>query len=200
MIRDRLRALVQRLSPARQFAREGAARWRALPARDRTAVGIAVLAATLAFLWLVLARPALDTVARWQRDLPKLQAQSAELDQLLAGVPVARAAPGVAEPLQAGLDRAGLRGLYGLQDAVADAPPAAGKASPAKAWRIEFAEPVPAGQVFSWLMAVAARGDVEIVRAALDRVDGAEDPATGSQGLVRGVVDVQSRQLNKDGQ
>lgn len=164
MIRDRLRALVHRMSPARQFAREGAGRWRALLARDRTAVGIAVLVTTLAFLWLVLARPALDTVARWQRDLPKLQAQSAELDQLLAGVPVARAARGVAEPLQAGLDRAGLRGLYGLQDAAADAPPAAGKASPAKAWRIEFAEPAPAGQVFSWLMAVAARGDVEIVR------------------------------------
>jgi len=193
----RLRLLARVLDPARQWVREGATRWRALPARDRFAVGTAALVMALAFLWLALTRPALDTVAQWRRDLPKLQAQSAELDRILAGVPVAGPRAGAeAEPLQAGLDRAGLQGFYKVHDIVADAPAATGsKPLPAKAWRIEFTGPAPAAQVFSWLLAVSARSDLEVVRADLERVDGSADP----QGPVRGAVDLQSTQINKDG-
>ncbi|HEX7868282.1 MAG TPA: type II secretion system protein GspM [Variovorax sp.] len=200
MIADRLRPLGQRLKPLQRVVQEGATRWRALPSRDRFAVGAAALLVVLAFLWLALTRPALDAVARWQQELPKLRAQSAELDRLLAGVPSARGGgTGPSESPQAGLDRAGLKGLYQLQVVVADAPPAAGSAPPAKAWRIEFDKPVAAALVFPWLMAVSARSDIEIVGAVLDRVDGATATPADPQGLVHGVVDLQSTQLYKDG-
>ncbi|MGF6347161.1 type II secretion system protein GspM [Variovorax sp. W2I14] len=194
---ERLRPLARLLSPTRQLIREGTTRWRALPTRDRFAVGIAALVMALAFLWLALTRPALDTIAQWRRDLPKLQAQSAELDGILAGVPAANGRPGAAaEPLQAGLDRAGLQGFYKIHDVVADAPAATGgRLLPAKAWRIEFTGPAPAAQVFSWLLAVSARSDVEVVRADLERADGSAE----AQGPVRGAVDLQSTQINKDG-
>ncbi|RTQ34876.1 hypothetical protein EJP69_10770 [Variovorax gossypii] len=201
MISARLRPLARRLEPLQRGMQEGATRWRALPSRDRLAIGAAALLVALAFLWLVLTKPALDAVARWQQELPKLRAQSAELDRLLVGVPGARggSAAGPSESPQAGLDRAGLQGLYRLQVVVSDAPAAAGSASPAKAWRIEFDKPVEAALVFPWLTAVSARSDIEIIGAALDRADGAA-AATGSpQGLVRGVVDLQSTQHYKDG-
>jgi type II secretory pathway component PulM len=178
-------------------------RWRALPSRDRLAVSAAAALVVLAFLWLALTRPALDAVARWQQELPKLRAQSAELDRLLAGVPGAHGggAAGPSESPQAGLDRAGLQGLYRLQVVVSDAPAASGSAPPAKAWRIEFDKPVEAALVFPWLMAVSARSDIEIIGAVLDRADGAAAAVPGDpQGLVRGVVDLQSTQHYKDGQ
>lgn len=211
---DRLRPLARHLAPARQWLREGTARWRTLSARDRLAVGGAALAMVLAVLWLAFAKPALDNVARWQRDLPKLRAQSAELDQLLSGVPTAQPVAGAgagagtaSESPQASLDRAGLQGRYRIDLMVTDAPPTTGKAPPAKAWRIEFTEPVAAAKLFPWLLAVSARADLELTGAVLDRTDGAAtasataatDPAAGPQGHVRGVVDVQSTPHYKDG-
>jgi type II secretory pathway component PulM len=169
-------------------------RWRALPARDRLAAAAAGLVLALALLWLFAARPALDKRARWQRELPQLQAQAAELDRLLADAPTAPAPAGDAlrEPLQAGLDRAGLQGRYRIDTVVADAPAGAAPAPPATAWRIGFDAPVPAGQALSWLAEVAARGDVEVTAAALDRA---------APDSVRGHVDLQSTSLNnKDGQ
>ncbi|MDP9602628.1 UNVERIFIED_ORG: type II secretory pathway component PulM [Variovorax paradoxus] len=195
---ERLRPLARRLEPLQRGMQEGATRWRALPSRDRLAIGAAALLVVLAFLWLVLTKPALDAVARWQQELPKLRAQSAELDRLLVGVRGSGVA-GPSESPQAGLDRAGLQGFYRLQVVVSDAPAATGSAPPAKAWRIEFDKPVEAALVFPWLTAVSARSDIEIIGAALDRADGAA-AATGSpQGLVRGVVDLQSTQHYKDG-
>lgn len=210
----RLHALAGRWHAAAQRLRAGSARWRALPARDRLAVGIAVLVMVLALLWLLAAQPALERRARWQRELPLLQAQSAELERLLADVPSARPldaprrggtadADGLREPLAVGLDRAGLRGLYRIDAVVADAPGAAGKPAPAKAWRIEFDAPVPPGRVLSWLAEVAARGDLEVGAAMLERVapvasgNGGDG---GAQGSVRGRVDLRSTQLIKDGQ
>lgn len=198
MISARLRPLARRLEPLQRGMQEGAARWRALPSRDRLAIGAAALLVVLAFLWLALTKPALDAVARWQQELPKLRAQSAELDRLLVGVR-GSGVSGPSESPQAGLDRAGLQGGYQLQVVVSDAPAASGSAPPAKAWRIEFDKPVEAALVFPWLTAVSARSDIEIIGAALDRADGAA-AATGSpQGLVRGVVDLQSTQHYKDG-
>lgn len=203
---DRLRPLARHLAPARQWLREGTARWRTLSARDRLAVGGAALAMVLAVLWLAFAKPALDNVARWQRELPKLRAQSAELDLLLSGVPtvqpVAGAGAGAAsESPQASLDRAGLQGRYRIDLMVTDAPPTTGKAPPAKAWRIEFTEPVAAAKLFRWLLAVSARADLELTGAVLDRTDNAaaSDPAAGPQGHVRGVVELQSTPHYKDG-
>jgi general secretion pathway protein M len=205
-MQDRLRPWAQRLAPARQWLREGATRWRALSARDRMAVGGAALVMTFALLWLGFAKPALDNVTRWQRDLPKLRAQSAELDQILSGVPTAQPAAGASasgapsEPPQASLDRVGLQGRYRIDLMVTDAPPTTGKAPPAKAWRIEFTEPVPAAKLFPWLLAVSARTDLELTGAVLDRTDSASaDPAAGPQGQVRGVVDLQVTSHYKDG-
>ncbi len=73
--------------------------------------------------------------------------------------------------------------------------PQAASRCPPKAWRIEFTEPAPAGKVFPWLLAVSARSDVEVTRVDLERADSTAD----SQGVVRGAVDLQSTQLNKDG-
>lgn len=202
MISERFRPLARGLEPLQRGVREGATRWRALPSRDRLAMGAAAVLVMLAFLWLALTRPALDAVARWQQELPKLRAQSAELDRLLAGVPGARAggAAGPSESPQAGLDRAGLQGLYRLEVVVSDAPAANGSAPPAKAWRVEFDKPAEAALVFPWLVAVSARSDIEIIGAAIDRADGAAAAVPGRpQGLVRGVVDLQSTQHYKDG-
>lgn len=202
---DRLRPLARHLAAARQWLREGTTRWRALSARDRVAVGGAALALALAVLWLALAKPALDNVARWQRDLPKLRAQSAELDQVLSGVPTAQPLAGASaasESPQTSLDRAGLQGRYRIDLMVTDAPPTTGKAPPAKAWRIEFTEPVAAATLFPWLLAVSARADLELTGAVLDRMDNAaaaSDPAAGPQGHVRGVVDLQVTSHYKDG-
>jgi type II secretory pathway component PulM len=186
----------ERLRPARQWLREGTARWQALSARDRLAVGAAVLVMVLALLWLAATKPALETTAQWQRDLPRLRAQSHELDQVLAGIPAARApgAAGPSESPQAALDRADLQGAYRIELIVSDAPPGPGKAPPAKAWRIAFEQPAPAAKVFAWLLAVAARADLEVTGVVLDRTD-RNDP----QASVRGVVELQSTQLYKDG-
>lgn len=180
---------------------DATARWQALPARDRLAVGAAVVAMALLLSWLVFARPALDSVTRWQRELPRLRAQSAELDRLLSDVPAARApaTASASEAPQAGLDRAGLQGLYRIDTLVADAPPGAGKPPPAKAWRIEFSEPVPATRVFPWLLDVAARADLEVTGIAIDRADAPETSGAQAPGRVRGVVDLQSTPLYKDG-
>lgn len=190
---------LERLRPARQWLRESTARWQALSGRDRLAVGAAALVMALALLWLAATKPALETIAHWQRDLPKLRAQSHELDQVLAGVPVARApgasgATGPSESPQAGLDRAELQGAYRIELVVSDAPPGPGKAPPAKAWRIAFEQPAPAAKVFPWLLAVSARADLEVTGVVLDRTD-RNDP----QASVRGVVELQSTQLYKDG-
>ena len=200
MILDRLRPMLRRLAPARQWMREGSTRWQALSERDRLAVGGAALVMALAVLWLAFAKPALENITRWQHDLPKLRAQSAELDQVLSDVPTAQPVAGASESPQASLDRVGLQGLYRIDVIVADAPPTTGNAPPAKAWRIEFAKPVAAAKLFPWLRAVSARTDIELIGAVLDRTDSAAaDPAAGPQGHVRGVVDLQSTALYKDG-
>lgn len=202
MILERLRPLGRHLGPLLKRLGEGNARWQALSARDRLAVASAAIVMVLALTWLVFARPALETVAHWQRDLPKLRAQSAELDQILSDVPAARgqhSGAGPSESPQAGLDRAGLQGRYRVQVVVNDAPAGTGKAAPAKAWRIQFDEPVPAASVFPWLLAVSARADLEVVGAVLDRADNAAEAGAGSQGHVRGVVNLQSTSLYKDG-
>jgi type II secretory pathway component PulM len=130
-----------------------------------------------------------------------LRAQSAELDRLLSDVPAAQApaTASASEAPQAGLDRAGLQGLYRIDTLVADAPPGAGKPPPAKAWRIEFSEPVPATRVFPWLLDVAARADLEVTGIAIDRADAPETSGAQAPGRVRGVVDLQSTPLYKDG-
>ncbi|WP_454902796.1 type II secretion system protein GspM [Variovorax gossypii] len=188
-----------RSHPALQWLREGKARWQALPPRDRLAASAAAIVLVLAVLWLFATKPALETLSRWQRDLPRLQAQSRELDEVLSGMPAAHAAQGtgLSEPPQTGLDRAGLQGAYRIELIVADAPPDAGKAPPAKAWRIAFERPAPADKVFPWLLAISARADLEVTGVVLDRKDGTDgnDP----QASVRGVVDLQSTQLYKDG-
>lgn len=188
-----------RSHPALQWLREGKARWRALAPRDRLAASTAAIVLVLAGLWLFATKPALETMARWQRELPRLQTQSRDLDEVLSGMPAAQAAQGggPSEPPEAGLDRAGLQGAYRIELIVADEPPGTGKAPPAKAWRIAFEQPAPAAKVFPWLLAISARADLEVTGVVLDRKDGTDgnDP----QASVRGMVDLRSTQLYKDG-
>lgn len=79
-----MRALQARL--AARFARDRAAsarRWQAMSARERKGVSAVGVVLGLTLIWSVLIDPAMVRLARANADIPRLQAQRAELDALV---------------------------------------------------------------------------------------------------------------------
>jgi len=96
-------------------------RWRGLSPRERLQIVgmIAIVAAAL--VWLVLVKPAIETLGHWDSELPKLRSQAAALKDVLADAgPVAApgdSSLGPVERVRDNLDAAGLAGTYELQEA-----------------------------------------------------------------------------------
>lgn len=79
-----LRILQARWSARAQLGRDAAARrWQALSIRERKSMSLVAALLGLALTWSVLIDPALLRLARAETEIPRLQAQRAELDALV---------------------------------------------------------------------------------------------------------------------
>lgn len=137
------------------------ARWTALPPRDRRMLVIGAVAVGLALFWILLVDPALTGRERVQRDLPRLQAEAAEVAGIAANPPRAQRnlqAEGPLRPaLEAALQEGGLRA-----DLATNA---------AGVLVVKFSE-TPYPQIADWLARVAADLGVTIEGAAITPVEG----------------------------
>ncbi|WP_447779895.1 type II secretion system protein GspM [Variovorax boronicumulans] len=159
-------ALRRRLRPV---LAQGQDRWRGLSRRERQQVVAMVIVVIVAAVWLLLAKPALDTLQHWGGELPRLRSQAAALKEVLADAGGPTAAPGDAsleQRIRASLDAAGLVGTYRLREADA-------------AWQIEFEGAVDVPRVMAWLLNAPARLGMAVQQVTLQR---SED--RGSSGLL----------------
>ncbi|MGJ7610284.1 MULTISPECIES: type II secretion system protein GspM [unclassified Variovorax] len=153
-LRLRLRAVAQpRLAPLQN-------RWRGLSQRERRQAAWMVVALTLALAWLLLAKPALDTLAHWDNELPRLRSQAAALTEVLAdgrsGTTPSNASLAPAERVRASLDAAGLQGAYRLREA-------------GSAWHVEFAVSTDASQALAWLLGAPIPLGMKVRHVVLQR-------------------------------
>lgn len=153
----RLRARVQPLLVQAQD------RWRNLSGRERKQIAAMVAVVAMAAVWLLLTKPALDTLQYWGNELPRLRSQAAALKDVLAdaGGPgtAARGASGPpAARLRASLDAAGLAGGYQLREAGAT-------------WQIEFERTADVSRVMAWLLDAPASLGMAVRQVTLQRPD-----------------------------
>lgn len=160
-MRDKVRA---RLQPV--MSRLGS-QWRGLSERERRQVVLLVIVVAAAAAWLLLVKPALDTLHHWDREMPRLRSQAAALQAVLAeaGIRAASEPTRNDDPvsqMRASLDAAGLAGAYALTQE-------------ASSLRITF-KSVDARQLTHWLLTLPP-ADLPITQATLARIDAPQDGA-----------------------
>lgn len=156
--------------------------WQSLERRERRMlVGAAGLLGGL-FAWLLLIEPALDKIAYWQLETPKLRSQAAALDTVLRDVAAPPAGQSLARSLQQSLDAGGLAGHYQLQ--AVDG-----------AWQLTF-DAAPADALISWLLGNPQQFFLEVVEARLQRAG--ETPADDAAGMLSGTVRMDQAQGAKE--
>lgn len=138
--------------------------WRGLTARERLQVLMMAAILAAALLWLLFTRPALHSLSHWQQELPRLRAQHAALQTVLAEVGGASAMRDRAAPIQQRLEeslRAAGLGGYELHAQQAD-------------WQVSFTQPVAAQALVSWLLSAPASLGMAVQQARIDRVSAGE--------------------------
>ncbi|MGJ7542501.1 type II secretion system protein GspM [Variovorax sp. LT1R16] len=176
-------ALRSRLQPV---LAQGQARWRGLSRRERQQVIAMAVVVAVAAVWLLLAKPALDTLQHWSNELPRLRSQAAALKEVLADVDSPTAALGdasVEQRLRASLDAAGLAGAYRLREADA-------------AWQIEFEGAADVPRVMAWLLNAPARLGMAVQQVTLQRSEGRGSSGPMEQVRARATVTVQRKTGN----
>ncbi|QTF08718.1 type II secretion system protein M [Brenneria izadpanahii] len=135
-------------------------RWLALNRRERRQIVLTAAALVAAVVWLLLVKPALDTLAYWDRELPRLHSQAAALQEVLADVGVAAGAPTSSLPpvarLTASLDNAGLAGHNRIEMS-------------GDALLLAFESPTDAARLMSWLLNAPASLGMSVQHAILSR-------------------------------
>ncbi|PBK03617.1 hypothetical protein CNQ84_13650 [Pseudomonas abyssi] len=152
-------------------------RWQALSAKERKQILIMLVVVGAAVIWLTLVKPALDTLAHWEDELPRLRTQANTLQLVLAdvGSPVIAdsASQTPSQQLQASLDHAGFTGIYLInqrEDKV----------------QVDFQQPVDATQLMAWLFTISASPVMTVQQLSMQRSD--QDESHGLSGQVRAQV------------
>lgn len=169
--------------------------WRTRTPRERTllSAALAALAATLA--WTLAIRPALHTIAQARQQLPRLHADAARVDALIAearGLEQAESgrmdAANLAGALRASLQRAGLQA-----SAVVSEEPAAGDGLP-RQWDIALLN-ADVARVMKWLAELPYLLHVQtrFVELARANIDGRDRPGSVT-GRVRVSLPVERKQ------
>jgi len=177
------------------FGQQAHAWWRARTPRERMllSVALAALAATLA--WTLAIRPALHTIAQSREQLPRLHADAARVDALIAearGLEQAESgridAASLAGALRASLQRAGLE-----TSAVVSETHAAGDGSP-RQWDIALLN-ADVARVMKWLAELPYLLHVQtrFVELARANIDGRDRPGSVT-GHVRVSLPVERKQ------
>jgi general secretion pathway protein M len=154
--------------------RQSEARWQALAPREKRLVGGMAAALLGLLLWVALIQPALQKIAYWQAETPKLRAQSEALEVLLREVRVRPAGQPLELSLQQTLQASGLAEHCQLQ------------AGQGGAWELRF-EGAPADAMLDWLLSTPRQFSLQVVEARLQRADtaSADDTAGTLSGTVR---------------
>ncbi|MCQ9617060.1 type II secretion system protein M [Paenalcaligenes niemegkensis] len=176
------------------------AQWQGFSTRERHLLRLTLLAVVLGAAWILLLKPALQTIQRWQTEIPRLQteiprlqAQAHELESILQDVaPVAQqpvqlaSADEAMAALNATLEAAGLAEVSTLT--VLDSPESALNDQPRSGMQYRLQVSVaPAYQVIAWLMSTPESLGINVLDIQLRR--GAMSPADVS-GRVSGHVEL----------
>lgn len=161
-------------------------RWQALSAKERKQILAMVVVVGFAIVWLSLVKPALDTLAHWEEELPRLRTQANTLQSVLAdvGAPsmVSSAAQTPAEQLRASLDYAGFAETYLIDPRE-------------ETLHIDFQQPTDAAQLLSWLLSTSASLGMTVQQLTLQRLE--EGESQSPPGLVRAQVVMATEQTGK---
>lgn len=164
-------------------------RWHGLSQRERSQLTLMVVVVVAAFVWLLLAKPALDTLQYWGSELPRLRSQAAALTDVLADAGSPAAAPSDSSPdpvgrVRASLGAGGLAGGYRLRDADSEL-------------QIEFESTADTPRVMAWLLSAPAALGMTVQKVTLQRL---EDGASAVQkNHVRAKVTMVARQKTGNG-
>lgn len=169
------------------------AQWQGFSTRERHLLRLTLLAVVLGAAWILLLKPALQTIQRWQTEIPRLQAQAHELESILQDVaPVAQqpvqlaSADEAMAALNATLETSGLAEVSTLT--VLDSPESALNDQPRSGMQYRLQVSVaPAYQVIAWLMSTPESLGINVLDIQLRR--GAMSPADVS-GRVSGHVEL----------
>jgi len=135
--------------------------WRGLSRRERLQVAAMVAIVVSAFVWLVFAKPALDSLEHWDKELPRLRSQAAALKEVLADAGTSAAlgdsSLSPADRVRESLDAASLAGAYELREVDATL-------------RIEFAH-AGASRAISWLLGAPALLGWKVQHVTLQRTE-----------------------------
>lgn len=158
--------------------RHAAAWWAERPPRERRLLRVGALFLTLVLVWTLGLKPAIDSIARSQQQLPRLRAEAAQIDALvLEAQALQRHQPGrmdataMPHALQTTLRRAGLEASARL--ALADA----SSAPSLPEWEIHLTD-ANAVHVMEWLNGLPHLLHVgaKTVELSRSRVDGRDRP------------------------
>jgi len=176
----RMASLRRRMAAARQQAH---AWWRARTPRERVLSSVAAAAAVAALAWAQAIRPALQTIEQSREQLPRLYADAATVDALIAEAQaLERSAPGrmdaasLPDALRASLRRAGLEAS--VEIAAADAADSA-QGGPARQWDIALRD-ADVARVMKWLAGLPylLRVQTDSVELARAHADGRDRPGS----------------------
>jgi general secretion pathway protein M len=138
-------------------------RWRGLSRRERNQIAGMIAVVVVALVWLLLTKPALDTLAHWGNELPRLRSQAAALKDVLADVGSPTPAPSdssldLASRVRASLDAGGLAGGYQVREIDS-------------ALQIEFERSADASRVMAWLLGAPASLGMTVQKVTLQRLE-----------------------------
>lgn len=176
-------ALRTRLQPVLALGQD---RWQGLSRRERQQVVAMVVVVIVAAVWLLLAKPALDTLQHWGSELPRLRSQAAALKEVLADVDGPVATPGDAsleQRIRASLDASDLVGAYRLRETDAS-------------WQIEFEGVTDVSQVMVWLLNAPARLGMVVQLVTVQRSEDRSSSDPMSQIRARATLAVQRQTGN----
>ncbi|MEH6499580.1 MAG: type II secretion system protein GspM [Pseudoalteromonas distincta] len=178
-----MKARLNALQPALARMR---GRWQALSAKERKQILAMVVVVGFAIIWLSLVKPALDTLAHWEEELPRLRTQANTLQMVLAEVGAPAMADSAtqtpAEQLRASLNHAGFADTYLIDQRE-------------NTLHIDFQQPTDAAQLLAWLLSTSASPGMTVQQLTLQRLD--EGGLQSPPGLVRAQVVMATEQTGK---
>ncbi len=151
--------------------------WQRSSARDQRILRIAAVVLPVVVLWYGFIQPPLARIEHWQSELPRLRAQAATLETVLAEVEGPSATRGAitAQALQERLDSAGLSGTYRMEN------------SEGGGWQLTL-DAAPAEALLNWLLDDAPRLGLQVRGAHLQRVT---TQSTEAAARISGVVSME---------